>query len=103
MVEKLRIHRQQHVGIMIEEADRVAVPLIGEPMSRIATTAKHANASMREPQGDLNKETEHGGKPGLRMGMFPSIQASRESYSLRSRVLAPLLSGFRPDELLGMN
>lgn len=68
MVATLRIHEQRHVDIAIEEADRLAAALIGEPMNRIATMVTNANATMAQRQQDLDRETEHGSKPDVPYG-----------------------------------
>lgn len=68
MIQKLRIHEQRHVDIAIEEADRLAAALIGEPMNRIASMVTSANATLAQRQQDLDTDTEHGSKPGVLYG-----------------------------------
>jgi hypothetical protein len=75
MIEKLRIHEQRHVDIAIEEADRLAAALIGEPMSRIASMVTRANATMAQRQQELDTDTEYGSKSGVRYGNV-SLDAS---------------------------
>ena len=68
MIAKLRIHEQRHVDIAIEEADRLAAALIGEPISRIASLVTRANATMSQRQRKLDKDTKNGSKPGVPYG-----------------------------------
>ncbi|SJM93096.1 DUF922 domain-containing protein [Crenothrix polyspora] len=68
MLAKLRIHEQRHVDIAIEEANALASELIGKDINKIPSLVTNANATMLKRQRALDKDTDHGAKPGVPYG-----------------------------------
>jgi hypothetical protein len=68
MFAKLKAHEDRHLEIAVEEADRLAVDLVGKEIGEIAEMVTAANARMRNRQIQLDAETDHGAKAGVPYG-----------------------------------
>jgi predicted secreted Zn-dependent protease len=68
MLGTLRVHEQRHLDIAIEEANSLAVTLVGEPISKIASMVTAANREMARRQRELDNDTESGSKAGVQYG-----------------------------------
>lgn len=68
MVAKLKIHEDRHLEIAIEEANQLAVDLIGRDIGDIADMVTEANRRMGKRQEDMDAACDHGAKENVPYG-----------------------------------
>jgi hypothetical protein len=68
MVAKLKEHEDRHLQIAIEEADQLASDLVGHDIADIAKMVTEANRRMATRQQELDNDTDHGAKEGVKYG-----------------------------------
>jgi hypothetical protein len=68
MFRKLTDHEDRHVEIAVEEAVKLAGALIGQTTVEATRTVAAANRRLQSRQKQLDDETEHGAKAGVKYG-----------------------------------
>jgi hypothetical protein len=68
MMAKLRAHEQRHIDIAIEYGDDLAKDLVGNDIGAIAKMVTARNRQMAADQQQLDTDTDHGAKPGVKYG-----------------------------------
>ncbi len=68
MYRKLMEHEDRHVEIAVEEAEKLATSLIGKTKAEGKAATKAANTQMLSRQHELDAETRHGEKEGVKYG-----------------------------------
>ena len=68
MFRKLTDHEDRHVEIAVEEAGKLAQDLIGQSTREAKTLVNSANRKLEARQRQLDDQTDHGAKPGVKYG-----------------------------------
>lgn len=68
MFAKLTAHEERHMEIAVEEADNLATALMGVEIGEIANLVTTANRTMQTRQDQLDADTNHGARAGVRFG-----------------------------------
>jgi hypothetical protein len=68
MLRALAAHEDRHVEIALEEANRLAVELIGREIGQIVSAVNAFGRRLHQRQERFDDETSHGAKPGVKYG-----------------------------------